>query len=64
VLFGGAEHGLGWWEIDPSALIIRGLEKTGLAWNLARIAPERQAARLAPAARRDTASHQVISRAG
>jgi stearoyl-CoA desaturase (delta-9 desaturase) len=40
-----AEHGLRWWELDPSALIIRGLERTGLAWNVVRIAPARQAAR-------------------
>ena len=26
-----AEHGLRWWEFDPSALIIRALEKLGLA---------------------------------
>jgi stearoyl-CoA desaturase (delta-9 desaturase) len=37
-----AAHGLRRWEIDPSALVIRGLEKLGLAWNVVRIAPERQ----------------------
>jgi stearoyl-CoA desaturase (delta-9 desaturase) len=37
-----AEHGLRWYEIDISALIIRGLEKVGLAWNVVRITPERQ----------------------
>ena len=41
-----AEHGLRWWEIDPSALIIGGLERVGLAWDVVRIAPERQSARL------------------
>lgn len=45
-----AEHGLRWWEVDPSALIIRGLEKTGLAWDVVRIAPERQQAKLTAAA--------------
>jgi stearoyl-CoA desaturase (delta-9 desaturase) len=40
-----AEHGLKWYEVDPSALIIRGLEKAGLAWNVVRIAPERQQAK-------------------
>ena len=47
-----AEHGLKRWEIDVSALIIRGMEKAGLAWNVVRIAPERQAQKLvgAPAA--------------
>jgi stearoyl-CoA desaturase (Delta-9 desaturase) len=41
-----AVHGLRWWEIDPSALFIRGLEKVGLARDVVRVAPERQAARL------------------
>lgn len=40
-----AVHGLRRWEIDPSALIIAGLEKLGLAWNVVRISPERQAQR-------------------
>jgi stearoyl-CoA desaturase (delta-9 desaturase) len=38
-----AEHGLRKWELDPSALIITGLEKVGLARNVIRISPERQA---------------------
>ena len=42
-----AQHGLRWWELDASAVIITGLERLGLAWNVVRIAPERQAARLA-----------------
>ena len=37
-----AQHGLRWYEIDPSGLIIRGLERVGLASNVVRIAPERQ----------------------
>jgi stearoyl-CoA desaturase (delta-9 desaturase) len=37
-----AQHGLRWWEIDPSALVITGLERVGLAWDVVRIAPERQ----------------------
>ena len=41
-----AEHGLRRWEVDPSALIIRTLERLGLAWKVVRIAPERQDARL------------------
>jgi stearoyl-CoA desaturase (Delta-9 desaturase) len=40
-----ASHGLRRWEIDLSAVIIGGLERAGLAWNVVRIAPERQAAR-------------------
>jgi stearoyl-CoA desaturase (delta-9 desaturase) len=41
-----AQHGLGRWELDPSALVIRGLEATGLAWDVVRISPERQQAKL------------------
>jgi stearoyl-CoA desaturase (delta-9 desaturase) len=42
-----ARHGLRWWEIDLSAALISFLEKVGLAWNVTRIAPERQAQKLA-----------------
>jgi stearoyl-CoA desaturase (delta-9 desaturase) len=41
-----ARHGLKWYEIDPSALIIKGMEKVGLAWNVVEIAPERQEKKL------------------
>ena len=40
-----AVHGLKRWEPDPSGLIISGLEKLGLARNVIRISPERQAER-------------------
>jgi stearoyl-CoA desaturase (delta-9 desaturase) len=42
-----AVHGLRRWELDPSALIIGAMERLGLAWNVVRIAPERQAAKAA-----------------
>ncbi len=42
-----AVHGLGRWELDPSALLIAAMEKLGLAWNVVRIPPERQAERTA-----------------
>ena len=42
-----AAHGLKWWEVDPSALVIRGMRRVGLAWNVTLIPAERQAARLA-----------------
>jgi stearoyl-CoA desaturase (delta-9 desaturase) len=44
-----AYHGLRWWEIDPSGLIIAGMQKVGLAWNVVRISPERQKARVVAA---------------
>jgi stearoyl-CoA desaturase (delta-9 desaturase) len=42
-----AVHGLKRWELDPSALVIGAMEKLGLAWNVVRISPERQAQRAA-----------------
>lgn len=41
-----AVHGLKRWEPDPSAMIIATLEKLGLARNVIRISPERQAERI------------------
>jgi stearoyl-CoA desaturase (Delta-9 desaturase) len=40
-----AVHGLGRRQIDPSAMVIAALEKLGLAWDVVRVAPERQAAK-------------------
>jgi stearoyl-CoA desaturase (delta-9 desaturase) len=40
-----AFHGLRRVELDPSALVIRLLERTGLIWDVVRISPERQATR-------------------
>ena len=45
-----AVHGLRRWELDPSAVLIGAMERVGLAWNVIRIAPERQAAKAAPEA--------------
>jgi stearoyl-CoA desaturase (delta-9 desaturase) len=41
-----ATHGLRWWEIDTSSLLIRGLERVGLAWDVVRIDPARQQKKL------------------
>jgi stearoyl-CoA desaturase (delta-9 desaturase) len=46
-----ATHGLGRWEIDLSALLIRGMRRAGLAWDVVEIPAERQAAKLADPAR-------------
>lgn len=40
-----ATHGLRRWEVDLSALVIAAMEKLGLARNVVRISPERQAER-------------------
>jgi stearoyl-CoA desaturase (delta-9 desaturase) len=42
-----AAHGLGRLELDPSAAVIRALERLGLVWDVVRISPERQAAKAA-----------------
>jgi stearoyl-CoA desaturase (delta-9 desaturase) len=43
-----AAHGLGRWELDPSAAVIRALERLGLVWDVVRVSPERQAAKAIP----------------
>jgi len=45
-----AFHGMRRMELDPSALFIRALEGLGLAWDVVRIAPERQLAKAGAAA--------------
>jgi len=45
-----AAHGLRRFEIDVSALVIRLLERLGLAWDVVRISPERQAVKASAAA--------------
>lgn len=44
-----AQHGLRWWEIDPSAMLIALMKRLGLAWDVVKITPERQAQKLAGA---------------
>ncbi|WP_067855054.1 acyl-CoA desaturase [Nocardia shimofusensis] len=46
-----ASHGMRWWEIDLTAIFIRALEITGLAWDVVRIPEERIRARAAGLAR-------------
>jgi stearoyl-CoA desaturase (Delta-9 desaturase) len=45
-----ARHGLRWWEIDPSGLVIAAMARLGLAWNVVGISGERQRQRLSSAA--------------
>ena len=45
-----AKHGLRWYEPDVTGLLIRGLERLHLAWNVVTITPERQRERLAASA--------------
>jgi stearoyl-CoA desaturase (delta-9 desaturase) len=41
-----ATHGLRWWELDVASLVIGGLERVGLAWDVVRIDPARQQTKL------------------
>jgi stearoyl-CoA desaturase (delta-9 desaturase) len=45
-----ARHGLGRWELDLSALVIRGLAACRLAWDVVGVSPERQRRKLHQAA--------------
>ncbi len=44
-----AHHGLRWWEVDLSSLVIRALRRLGLIWDVVEISPERQRSKLAAA---------------
>lgn len=37
-----AANGMRWYEVDVSSIVIRAMERVGLAWNVVRISPERQ----------------------
>ncbi len=45
-----AFHGLRWYELDPSGIVILAMRKLRLAWNVVLITPERQQQRLAQGA--------------
>jgi stearoyl-CoA desaturase (Delta-9 desaturase) len=45
-----ATHGLRWWQLDVSSLVIRALEAVGLVWDVVRVSPERQARKAADGA--------------
>jgi stearoyl-CoA desaturase (delta-9 desaturase) len=40
-----ATHGLGRWQLDPSALVIAAMEKMGIVWDVVRPSRERRAAK-------------------
>jgi stearoyl-CoA desaturase (delta-9 desaturase) len=42
-----AFHGLRWYELDPSGWLILALGRTGLAWDVVRVTPDRARAKLA-----------------
>ena len=44
--YAGLMHGMTRWQFDPSAGVIWMLEKCGLAWDVVRISPDRQASKL------------------
>jgi stearoyl-CoA desaturase (delta-9 desaturase) len=46
-----ARHGLRWWQLDPSAWLIAGMERSGLAWDVVHVSHERELAKLAAADR-------------
>src|SRR4051795_8297339 len=46
-----AFHGMRWTQIDPGGMVIRLLEKLGLAWNVVRISAERKAEKAVNSAR-------------
>ena len=54
-----AVHGLRRTQIDPSAMVIWTMEKLGLAWDVVRIPPERQAQRAVGAARSKPAAAEA-----
>jgi stearoyl-CoA desaturase (delta-9 desaturase) len=56
-----ARQGLGRWEIDLSAMLIWTLEKLGIATNVVRISPERQAQKLVGARSKDVAKRGVAA---
>jgi stearoyl-CoA desaturase (Delta-9 desaturase) len=42
-----AFHGLRWYELDPSGWLILAMARLGLAWDVVRVSPERERAKLA-----------------
>jgi stearoyl-CoA desaturase (delta-9 desaturase) len=53
-----AAHGMRRWEFDSSAIVIRLLERAGLAWDVVRVSPERQEKKAATRAGAPAAADQ------
>lgn len=51
-----ARHGLRWWQLDISGMLIHGAERAGLAWNVIRVSPDQQERKAAPPPVRTTAA--------
>ncbi len=50
-----ARHGLRWYELDITAMVIRAMKRLKLAWNVVEISPERQEQKLARSPQRKLA---------
>jgi stearoyl-CoA desaturase (delta-9 desaturase) len=57
-----ARHGLGRGQLDPGAWLITALERSRLAWDVVRIAPERQRAKEVASTAGLTAARPTVSR--
>jgi stearoyl-CoA desaturase (Delta-9 desaturase) len=57
-----ALHGISWWQIDPSAYLILGLERLGLVWNVHRVPPTVEAARRSTSRRQRAACLAIVNR--
>jgi stearoyl-CoA desaturase (Delta-9 desaturase) len=56
-----AFHGLRWYELDVSGWLIMAMAKVGLAWDVIRIAPDAQRAKLAGAAAQQPAAETAAA---
>ncbi len=55
-----AFHGLRWYELDPSGWLILAMARVGLAWDVVRVTPERERAKLASAVHGERAGREAL----